>query len=485
MTKKYKKILFWFRRDLRLEDNVGLYNALKDSEKVALIFIFDKSILNDLPKEDKRVEFIYNTIKNLKKQLNEIGTDIIIEYDYSEKVIIESAKKFNVDAVYTNEDYEPFARKRDGNVKQELNKINIDFVLFKDTVIFHKDEILNNNKQPYTIFTQYKMAWYKKLKSNDYQLTDFTEYNNSFVQYKIEKLITLDEMGFKETNISKTKIIPSIEGALKLFNSFLKNSIKQYKVKRNIPSLSGISYLSLYNRFGLISIRYLINKALNEISNANEEEKESVYIWIDELIWREFYMQLMYHYPHVVYEPFKIEFKDFPWENNLEWFWKWCNAQTGFPIIDAAITQLKNTGYMHNRLRMVVASFLTKHLNIDYRLGEEFFAHHLLDFDLSANNGGWQWCASTGCDTQPYYRIFNPIKQSEEYDADAKYIKKYLPIFNNVPSELLHDTKKNKEEIAKYGIKVGIDYPEQIISLNERRSIVLGVLEEHLKSIKE
>lgn len=482
--KLYKKVLFWFRRDLRLEDNVGLYHALKESEMVAPVFIFDKEILNDLPSEDRRVEFVYNCIKVLKKSLKELDSDIIVKFAYAEKEILELAKKFKVEAVYVNEDYEPGARKRDTNIENELKLSGIILKQYKDTVIFAKNDILTQQEKPFTSFNAYKTAWHKKLSKDDYTPLKLDEYYNNLAKFKTTELPELTRMGFGKTNLQDMKLEPGAAGARLLFNRFKEKIMFHYKLLKDIPYAGGVSYLSIHNRFGTISIRTMIYEVRNIMSAVDDKRRENMTAWIDELIWREFYMQLLYHSPKVAYEPFKQEYQDFPWENNFEWYSLWCEGKTGYPLIDAAMNQLNQTGYMHNRLRAMVASFLTKHLLIDYKLGEDYFAAKLLDFDLSANNGGWQWSASTGCDSQPYYRIFNPVKQSETFDPDARFIKKYFPIFSNVPAKFLHEPWKYEEDLKHFGINLGEDYPKPIVNISERKKIALEVFENHVKIIK-
>jgi deoxyribodipyrimidine photo-lyase len=274
---------------------------------------------------------------------------------------------------------------------------------------------------------------------------------------------------------------PGTLGAQILFDRFKEKIIPHYKILRDIPFSGGVSYLSLHNRVGTISIRYLVSQVIHLMSIMQDARKESCEIWLDELIWREFYMQLLYHFPHIAYEPFKSEYSDFPWENNPRHYLAWCDGKTGFPLIDAAMNQLNQTGYMHNRLRMLVASFLTKHLLTDYHLGEDYFAAKLLDFDLAANNGGWQWSASTGCDSQPYFRIFNPVKQSEKFDSEARFIKKYLPIFKNVPAQYLHEPWNYESQLKDFGIELGKNYPRPIIDHMERRKYALAVFEENFR----
>lgn len=476
MEEVKKRVLFWFRRDLRLEDNVGLYNALKNSDIVAPIFIFDKEILDSLPSQDKRLVFIWQAIKSLREQLRELGSDLIVRYSYAKTEIPLLAKKFKVEAVYCNEDYEPQARHRDNSIKEILNKNGIDFISFKDSVIFSKKELLDNQGQVFTSFTSYKKAWEKELSKEDYQLVDILSYKHRLSQFKIKDEILLEDFGFK--NIQTNKLEISNDGAKKIFEKFKGKMLPHYKTLRDFPSISGVSYLSTYNRFGLISIRYLVAQIKALITVSDKERATNAQAWLDELIWREFYMQLLFNYPRVAYEPFRPEYKYLNWDNNFYYFQLWCEGKTGYPIVDAAMKQLNDTGYMHNRLRMIVSSFLCKTLLIDYRVGEEYFALKLLDFDLSANNGGWQWAASTGVDNVNYIRIFNPTKQSERYDAEARFIKKQLPILKNVPAKYLHEPWIYEEELKEYGVILGKNYPRPIVNYEEKRKEALKMYEE-------
>jgi deoxyribodipyrimidine photo-lyase len=300
---------------------------------------------------------------------------------------------------------------------------------------------------------------------------------DKFAQFSTQDMPTLSKIGFEETFVSKTKIGFSHEQAVKLLDSFISKRIKQYKKARDYPSVAGVSYLSVHNRFGTLSIRELFRAAL-KVRTKDAEIKENIDTWISELIWRDFYFQILYNFPRVAYEPFNNEYKDFPWENDMEKFQKWCDGETGYPIVDAAMKQMNQTGYMHNRLRMVTASFLTKHLLVDYRLGEQYFAAKLLDYDLSANNGGWQWAASTGCDAQPYFRVFNPTLQSEKFDPQAKFIKKMLPVLAQVDAKYLHNPSEYEEELADAGVILGEDYPWPIVNHKEARQHTLDLFKE-------
>jgi deoxyribodipyrimidine photo-lyase len=469
-----KKALFWFRRDLRLDDNCALFHCLNENDMVAPVFIFDKNILANLPKQDKRVEFIWNNIKNIKSELNKIGSDLIVNYAKTDD-IVELAKKYKVSRVYCNHDYEPQSIERDNAIKEALQKNNIEFRSYKDIAIFEKNEVIDKTNQPYHVFTQYKKAWKQKLESGHYISYPSLTLLEKMAKFKAKTFPSLEEMGFEKAGLEKTKILGETGYANILFERFKKKSIVNYKVAREYPSINGTSFLSVHNRFGTISIRKLVRDVITLIKTSTDAKKESCEAWLDELIWRDFYFQILFHYPHIAYEPFKPEFKNIEWENNMLYFQKWCDGQTGYPIIDAAMTQLNTTGYMHNRMRMLVSSFLTKILLIDYRFGEEYFATKLLDFELSSNNGGWQWAASSGCDAQVSNRIFSPIVQSEKFDEKGIFIQRYLPVLAKLPPEYLHHPWDFQEEILCYGIEIGKDYPLPIVNYKAAREKALSL----------
>lgn len=472
---KYSLGVFWFRRDLRLSDNVGLYHALQECEKVLPIFIFDKNILSSLSSYDKRVDFIYESILSLNQSLQNYQGNLQIFFSTPEEAFQKLLDSFPIEAVYCNEDYEPYANHRDLAVQNFLLNHHIDFTSYKDQVIFAKNDILNSQNQPFHVFTHYKNAWLKKIQTQHYQ--DFTPQRYSFLPIPFT-IPDLESLGFEKTNLFSSQLQPGENGAKILIEHFFKK-IDSYHIQRDFPNISGTSYLSIYNRFGLVSIRSFIRK-LFSLQSLSEGKS----IWLSELIWREFYMQLLHHYPRIAKEPFQTQYIHFPWENNLELFQQWALGQTGIPIIDAAMNQLNKTGYMHNRLRMIVASFLTKDLLIDYRLGEQYFSEKLLDFDLAANNGGWQWAASTGCDAAPYFRMFSPIRQSEKFDKDALFIQKYLPIFQNVPIKMIHTPWVYEKELQEFGVRLGENYPKPIVNLSTRRKEVLSIFENYFRSLK-
>ncbi len=466
-------VLFWFRRDLRSHDNVGLHQALTAHKKVYCAFIFDRDILDELPsKQDRRVEFIWESVAELKASLESLGGDLIVQYASARAAIPALAAALKVDAVYTNTDYEPNAVARDADVSKMLADDGIDFRTFKDTVIFEKNEVLTQAGGTFSVFTPYKNAWLKRLHDADLAPRAIAEHRDSFAKTKLaEALPTMASMGFERTNLSSF-IRAGMSGAAALRDDFIER-MADYKEARDLPSVKGVSYLSVHNRFGTISIRELAGIAYAETLRKKNIGAET---WLSELIWRDFYFQIIFHHPHAAESAFRPEYDAIQWPNEKKLFTAWCDARTGYPLIDAAMRQLNQTGYMHNRLRMIVASFLTKDLLIDYRWGEKYFADNLNDFDLSANNGGWQWAASTGCDAQPYFRIFNPITQSERFDTQGKFIRKYVPELENVPDKFIHAPwlLPPLEQQARECV-IGRDYPLPVVDHATQRDRALAL----------
>ena len=398
--------LFWHRRDLRIDDNKGLFEALKQNEIVHPIFIFDKSILDKLPNNDQRILFIYQEIESLKKSYQNLGSDLWVYYGEPSEIIPKIAQELNCSSVYFNNDYEPYALQRDQEIQVSLNKIKIEFIGKKDHVIFEKNEVLKDDGKPYTIFTPYSRKWKANLKEEDLREYSIEKYSGNLVQKKQdEALITLEEMGFE------SKVLHDFPDRIAK-NEILKN----YHLSRNFPAVKGTSKLSLHLRFGTISIRKLALIA--------REQNET---YLNELIWRDFYQMIIFHFPKSAENSFKAQYDKIIWEKNEVHFDSWCTGKTGYPIVDAGMRELNATGFMHNRVRMVVASFLTKHLLLDWRLGAAYFAEKLLDFELASNTGGWQWAAGCGCDAAPYFRVFNPQAQQEKFDKSFEYIKKWVP----------------------------------------------------------
>jgi deoxyribodipyrimidine photo-lyase len=400
--------LFWHRRDLRIDDNKGLFDALKQNEIVHPIFIFDKSILDKLPKNDQRILFIYQEIESLKKSYQNLGSDLWVYYGEPSEIIPKIAQELNCSSVYFNNDYEPYALQRDQEIQVSLNKIKIEFIGKKDHVIFEKNEVLKDDGKPYTIFTPYSRKWKANLKEEDLREYSIEKYSGNLVQKQQEEaLITLEEMVFE------SKVLHDFPDRIAK-NEILKN----YHLSRNFPAVKGTSKLSLHLRFGTISIRKLALIA--------REQNET---YLNELIWRDFYQMIIFHFPKSAENSFKTQYDKIIWEKNEVHFDSWCTGKTGYPIVDAGMRELNATGFMHNRVRMVVASFLTKHLLLDWRLGAAYFAEKLLDFELASNTGGWQWAAGCGCDAAPYFRVFNPQAQQEKFDKSFEYIKKWVPEF--------------------------------------------------------
>lgn len=402
-----KVSLFWFRRDLRLEDNTGLFYAYQQEKNVLPLFIFDRNILDKLEdRDDARVTFIHDQIQRLSSELQHFGSSILVKYGNPLEVYRELLETYDMQVVYTNRDYEPYAKERDAEVAALLREKGIQFLDFKDQVIFEKDEILNGSGEYYKVFTPYSRAWMERFQKSNIQTLSLDARKNSFYRTTPLPIPSLGEMGFERSKIT----IPPLKVDETL--------IAKYDQTRNFPAVAGTSRLGVHLRFGTISVRQLALKAVK----LNQT-------YLNELIWREFYMMILYHNPQVMDHAFKPAYDQIIWRRSEEDFKKWCEGKTGFPIVDAGMRELNATGYMHNRVRMIVASFLTKHLLIDWRLGEAYFANKLLDFELSSNNGGWQWAAGTGTDAQPYFRVFNPESQTEKFDKELKYIRKWIPEF--------------------------------------------------------
>ena len=400
--------IFWFRRDLRLRDNAGLYHALKNGKPVLPIFIFDRYILDQLEdKNDRRVAFIHAAVSEMQQELIQLGSSLEVYYGYPEEVFNALLGKYNIDTVFTNHDYEPYASDRDSAIEKVLAKTNSLLRSFKDQVIFEKNEIMKDDGTPYTVFTPYSKKWKAKLDAFFYKPYPNEKYVESFFKQQPFKIPSLTSMGFT----SAPGNFPSNELAVEL--------VKKYSKQRDYPGINGTSRMGVHLRFGTISIRALVQKALE----LNET-------YVNELIWREFYQMILWQFPKVGKgRAFRQAYEAIEWRNNEAEFKRWCEGTTGYPIVDAGMRELNATGFMHNRVRMIVASFLTKHLLIDWRWGEAYFAQKLLDFELASNNGGWQWAAGSGCDAAPYFRIFNPYIQTKKFDPQFTYIRKWVPEF--------------------------------------------------------
>ena len=404
MTKQ-KVTFFWFRRDLRLEDNTALFHALQSDSPVIPLFIFDEEILENLPKNDPRVSFIYDSLQNINNQLLEINSSVLIKKGTTLDIWKSLSTEFDIQEVFFNKDYEPFAIKRDLAISSLLQENNIKVSSYKDHVIFEEKEIVKSDGLPYTVYTPYKNKWLEKYHlSGQAAAYDTTPLWVNFYKNHFQ-FPELSEFGFDRSAI---KVIPHNL-----------SQISNYKEIRDFPALDGTSYLSPHLRFGTVSIRKLVNWA-------NRKNQT----FLSELIWREFFIQILFNFPKVVHHNFKSNYDGIQWRNNEEDFERWCSGTTGYPIVDAGMRQLNQTGYMHNRVRMVVASFLCKHLLINWQWGEAYFAEKLLDFELASNVGNWQWAAGTGCDAAPYFRVFNPDIQQKKFDEKGIYIRKWIPEFD-------------------------------------------------------
>ncbi len=466
----HSKALVWFRRDLRDYDHAALYHALKYSQQVYCVFVFDTEILDTLTEKcDRRVEFIWESAQTLKSALKRNGGDLILLHGQARQEIPALAHRLQVQAVFTNHDYEPAAIARDHDVAAQLQNINITFHTYKDQVIFEKDEILSMSGKPYSVFTPYKNMWLKTV--NDFYLKPYPvdHYLQHFTKPDFDTSISLEDLGFERTNLLSMRLPIGMHGGGALLTDFRERMLR-YKETRDFPAIKGVSYLSVHLRFGTVSIRQLVRMAW-QAGGAGAET------WLSELIWRDFYFQILHHNPQLADgKAFKPEFDTLPFPNNPTYFQAWCDGKTGYPIVDAAMRQLSTTGYMHNRLRMVAASFLVKDLLIDWRWGERYFAEKLIDFDFSANNGGWQWAASTGCDAQPWFRIFNPITQSERFDANGRFIRKYVTELANCNDKEVHAPwlMSNQRQSAINTI-IGRDYPHPIVDHASQRAQALAL----------
>ena len=400
--------IFWHRRDLRLEDNMGALQALQADLPVLPLFIFDKNILDKLEdKADKRVQFIHENITRLHEELGKLGSSLLVQYGKPIAVWKKLIKDYSIKAVYTNRDYEPYAKERDKAIYELLTDKGIPFKGYKDHVIFDKDEVLKNDGKPYTVYTPYSRKWRAELDPKvQFKSHPNKKHFDSYIQCEALPLISLKKMGFE----SASSDFPSKVADKKI--------IQQYGAQRDFPGIRSTTRLGIHLRFGTISIRQLAKFAQKESDT-----------FLNELIWRDFYHMILHHFPHAAENSFKPKYDAIPWVNNEEHFKAWCEGKTGYPMVDAGMRELNATGFMHNRVRMITASFLVKHLLTDWRWGEAYFAQKLLDFDLAANNGGWQWAASSGCDAAPYFRIFNPTSQLKKFDKDLVYVKQWIPEF--------------------------------------------------------
>jgi deoxyribodipyrimidine photo-lyase len=480
----YDNGLMWFRRDLRVQDNAALFHALKSCRQLWCVFVFDSDILDPLLerglKVDRRVEFIHNSLVELDASLKALGrangaegVGLMVRHGRAQQEIPRLAEDLQVQAVFANHDDEPSAHARDAHVLGDLAHRGIMFHGFKDQVVFERREVLTQLGQPYGVFTPYKNAWLKALEPFHLKAYPVQRYAASLAPLRSPApMPTLAQLGFEHSNLAQLKIPTGASGAQRLFEDFVER-IDRYDDTRNFPAVKGPSYLGVHLRFGTISVRQIASVAYA----MHLQGMQGASTWLSELIWRDFYHQILANFPHVAAQAFKPEYDQIKFEHGKlakEHFGAWCEGRTGYPLVDAAMAQINQTGYMHNRLRMVVASFLVKDLGLDWRWGEAYFADHLIDFDLAANNGGWQWASSSGCDAQPYFRIFNPVTQSERFDPQGKFIRRYLPQLAALPDAAIHAPWKAKAlELLAAGVSLGTSYPLPIVDHAQARERTL------------
>ena len=435
MQTKEPVSIFWFRRDLRLKDNRGLFNALRSGYPVLPVFIFDTNILGRLEeKADRRVSFIIAALEELNKQLIASGSSLKICHGTPSEEFRKITGEYDIKAVFTNTDYEPYATERDLRIGAMLKNAGIPMHSFKDQVIFEKSEVVKADGTPYTVFTPYSRVWKKQLTAKDIEPLPSENNTSGFLKREPSRVPALEELGF--TAAGTVSAVPVISEEI----------IRNYHLTRDIPSLEGTTRLGVHLRFGTVSIRRLVSTALS-LSET----------WLNELIWREFFMSILWHFPHVTDYSFKRKYDSILWRNNEQEFEKWCNGMTGYPIVDAGMRELNETGFMHNRVRMITASFLTKHLLTDWRWGEAYFAGKLLDYELSSNNGNWQWAAGTGCDAAPYFRVFNPSEQTRRYDPRMIYVKRWVPELNSpsCPAPIVDHAMARQRALTTYSSGLG------------------------------
>ncbi|MGY4827874.1 cryptochrome/photolyase family protein [Sphaerotilaceae bacterium SBD11-9] len=481
MEKVLDSALVWFRRDLRSHDHAALFHALKAARQVWCAFVFDREILDALPRADRRVEFIRDSLAALDADLRRLQPEggLIVRHGVATDELPRLAAQLHVQAVYANHDDEPAALARDNRVRGTLANIGISLHTSKDHVVFERNEVLTASGTPFSVFTPYKNAWLKKLEPFYVSAYPVEKYANSLAALPgalrdgvNAGVPALTEIGFALTNLHEMKLGTGSAGAREMLADFLPR-MDRYGEARDFPAVKGPSYLSTHLRFGTVSIRELAREAATRMHHGSS----GAVTWLSELIWRDFYHQVLHHHPHVVSASFKPAYDAIKWEHGKQaeaHFAAWCQGRTGYPLVDAAMAQINQTGYMHNRLRMVVASFLVKDLGLDWRWGERYFAEKLNDYDLAANNGGWQWAASTGCDAQPYFRVFNPVSQSEKFDAQGKFIRRYLPQLGKLSDKAIHAPWLARPiELAEAGVRLGADYPEPIVMHDEAREKTL------------
>ena len=478
--------LVWFRRDLRVADHAALFHALKSARQVWCAFVFDRALLDPLARADRRVEFIVECVEALAADLARLGqahgtpdVRLLVRHGEGAAEIAALAAELHVQAVFANHDDDPYALVRDARVRGTLADLGVALHTSKDHVIFERSEVLSGSGKPYSVFTPYKTAWLKKLEPFYLKPYPVERYAASLAAPPdgvSTTLPTLARLGFVKTNLDELKVHGGSAAAEALLADFLER-IDDYATARDYPAVKGPSYLSVHLRFGTISIRRVAAAARAHAEAAGRRGSAGADVWLSELIWRDFYHQVLHHLPHVVTSSCKPEYDKVRFEHGRhadEAFAAWCEGRTGYPLVDAAMAQINRTGWMHNRLRMVTASFLTKDLGIDWRRGEAYFAEHLIDYDLAANNGGWQWAASTGCDAQPWFRIFNPVTQSRRFDPQGKFIRRYLPALAGLGDDLIHALwEAGPIELEAAGVELGRSYSRPIVDHAEARAKTL------------
>ena len=467
--------LVWFRRDLRCHDHAALHAALSAFDQVHCAFVYDTDILDALPtRTDRRVDFIHASLQELDGALDAMsraaggkGSGMVVRHGPALGSIVQLALELKADTVLANRDYEPAAIERDRAVAEQLAAHGIGWADFKDQVVFDRSEVLTQSGTPFSVFTPYRTAWLKKLDAFQLRAYPIEKYAVRLApKPEGETLPTLNDLGFTASNLAALPIPLGMHGARQLLDDF-KTRIENYRNARDFPARKGVSYLSVHLRFGTISVRELA-------ALAHRHGGEGAATWLSELVWRDFYQMILWHHPQVVSQPFKAGYEHLSWDDAPGLFAAWCEARTGYPLVDAAMRQLHQTGYMHNRLRMVTASFLTKDLGVDWLLGERHFAQHLNDYDLASNNGGWQWAASTGCDAQPWFRIFNPTTQSQKFDPEGAFIRRYVPELARLPDKYIHaPATASAAVLADAGVQLGRDYPAPVVDHVQARQRTL------------
>ena len=474
--KTYAKGLMWFRRDLRVDDNAALYHALRACRQLLCVFVFDRAILDALPRADRRVEFIRESLVELETELRALGGGLIVRHAVAEDEIAPLARALEVQAVFANRDDEPEALTRDAKVLGALANGGISFHTYKDQAVFDRDELLTKTGQPYTVFSAYKRAWLAKVDAfylKPYPVRSHADALAPAPANYRSAVPALAEIGFGKSNLSDLEIPTGSQGGAALFEDFFQR-IDRYHHARDYPAVRGPSYLGVHLRFGTVSVRQLAGVA-HQLSLQGDAGAST---WLGELIWRDFFFQILAHHPRVAEgKSFRPAYDTIQWHHGKHadaLFEAWCRGRTGYPLVDAAMAQINQSGYMHNRLRMVVASFRCKDLGLDWRRGERYFALQLNDFELASNNGNWQWASSSGCDAQPYFRIFNPVTQSERFDPEGKFIRRYLPQLAKLPGTSIHAPWTTAPlELEAAGVRLGDSYPAPIVDHAEARERTL------------